>query len=539
MIPPLASTAVVTGLIVWLAFHQGGFFEDARLTAAVAAWAALAVVCGIELPNLRLSAAALVALAALALLAGWTALSTSWSLDPLRADRAVDLALLYVALFALALFAVGTGRYARVVLLAAAAAATAVCGVALWARLHPGAFGSPLPDLRVDGYRMDWPLGYWNALGGVGSLGLALGLGIGADPRSPVVVRALAAGAATVCGVAAYLTFSRSAVIAVAVAVVVLIALGAHRASLVATLLVVGVAVGIAIARLEATPALTTDPARAPGQADAGATMTPILALLVVAAAGVQATLAIGNRSAAVADLARRTARPLAIGVSALVAAAAIGGYVLRADAVEGRVSNALRDSGDWIDRQWDEFNRPGAQREAERGSARLDTAGGTRADLWGAALDGFAAAPLRGEGAGSYQVRFFRERETDDTVQNAHSLPLETLSELGLVGGILILTFLGAVTRALVLSRRRRLALPSSQTAAAGAAVAAWLVHASVDWDWQMPALTGLALLIAATLFPAGRRRRRRGARPGGRPGAIPAPLPPAAGVSGPRPSG
>jgi hypothetical protein len=33
--------------------------------------------------------------------------------------------------------------------------------------------------------------------------------------------------------------------------------------------------------------------------------------------------------------------------------------------------------------------------------------------------------------------------------------------------------------------------------------------VHAAVDWDWQVPALTGTALVLAAALFPEGRRRR------------------------------
>ena len=32
-------------------------------------------------------------------------------------------------------------------------------------------------------------------------------------------------------------------------------------------------------------------------------------------------------------------------------------------------------------------------------------------------------------------------------------------------------------------------------------AALALWAVHAGVDWDWEMPALTLVALLIAAAL--------------------------------------
>ena len=34
-----------------------------------------------------------------------------------------------------------------------------------------------------------------------------------------------------------------------------------------------------------------------------------------------------------------------------------------------------------------------------------------------------------------------------------------------------------------------------------------------AVDWDWQMPALTGCVLVLAATLYPVGTARRRRSA--------------------------
>jgi hypothetical protein len=40
---------------------------------------------------------------------------------------------------------------------------------------------------------------------------------------------------------------------------------------------------------------------------------------------------------------------------------------------------------------------------------------------------------------------------------------------------------------------------------------VAVWIAHAMVDWDWQMPALTGAALLLAAAALPIGRSGRRR----------------------------
>lgn len=510
-LPAWTAAVVVAGTLLWLAFDQGGYFEDRRLTAAVVLWVTLAVLALVELPRLRLSTPALIAIGALVLFTAWTALSTGWTSDAPRGERLVDLDLLYVAIFGLGLLIVGNGRNARVVLLGALAVGTAVMAAALWARLHPGTFGSPPADAQPRGFRMEWPFGYWNALGGLGGMTAVLAVGLAADPRSRILVRAVASGAAVVCLVAAYMTFSRGSIVAVAAGVVALLALGVHRSSLVASLVAIGAGTAVLVARLESVPALTTDPTAGHGIARAGEVFTPFLVAVVLAVAAGQATLAAGDRSVALTDLLRRARRPVAIGAAALLAVTAFGAYVVRADAIEGRTATALEDTGDWISRQWDEFNRPGVPLPAAEGSARLDSAGGTRADLWSVAWDSFLDHPLRGAGAGSYQVRFFQDRTVDENVQNAHSIEYETLGELGLVGMALLLTFLGGIAGAVVRSRRRRLSLPTTQTAAAGAAVVVWLVHASVDWDWQMPAFTGLALVIAAPLFPRGRRGRRR----------------------------
>jgi hypothetical protein len=78
-------------------------------------------------------------------------------------------------------------------------------------------------------------------------------------------------------------------------------------------------------------------------------------------------------------------------------------------------------------------------------------------------------------------------------------------------VGAVLLLAFLVALSAAAVRSRLRPGALGRSQAAAVGAACSVWVVHAAVDWDWQLPALTGTALVLGAALFPEGRRRSHR----------------------------
>jgi hypothetical protein len=62
-------------------------------------------------------------------------------------------------------------------------------------------------------------------------------------------------------------------------------------------------------------------------------------------------------------------------------------------------------------------------------------------------------------------------------------------------VGLVLLLLFLGGVAAGSV--RLYRLD-PAAATGPA-AVMAAWAVHAGLDWDWEMPAVTLPALLIAA----------------------------------------
>jgi hypothetical protein len=101
-------------------------------------------------------------------------------------------------------------------------------------------------------------------------------------------------------------------------------------------------------------------------------------------------------------------------------------------------------------------------------------------------------------------------------------------LAELGLAG---LAAFLALVAGVALAGRR---ALKTSPALAAGpvAATLAWFLHASIDWDWQLPAVTLPALVLAGALLalsespPPARRRgpaaaaRRAPAAPSRRPG-------------------
>ena len=113
---------------------------------------------------------------------------------------------------------------------------------------------------------------------------------------------------------------------------------------------------------------------------------------------------------------------------------------------------------------------------------------------------------PLTGAGAGNFAQDYARERRTREEPLYPHSVVWRTLGQTGLVGARSSPASssppagLGARAR----STRRRVAV------AALVPAAAWLAHASVDWLWELPALTAPAFAL-----PRARRRLGRdGAR-------------------------
>jgi len=124
----------------------------------------------------------------------------------------------------------------------------------------------------------------------------------------------------------------------------------------------------------------------------------------------------------------------------------------------------------------------------------------GDRPAFWRAAVSDASAHPLLGSGAGSFDDYWLDHRTIGAFVEDAHSLYLETMAELGVVG----LALLGcALFVPLSAAARRRDPLAPI----AAAAYVAFLVHAGLDWDWEMPATTLAGLALAAALIGNARR--------------------------------
>ena len=503
--PSLLAGVVSLGVVIGLAWSSGGYFPPAYLAAGAVTYGVLGLLLVARAPTFRLSTHALVAVGCLAALAAWTGISARWSPAPAAGLEAMQRTLLYAGLFGLGLVAAGSGRFARYLVWALLGVIVLVVGAGLVSRLYPELIPSGLTARDLGAYRLGYPLSYWNAYGAMAAIGAVLALGLAADPRAPVALRAGAAPAAVLLSTAMYLSLSRGAWLALAAGVAVLIALSAHRGSLLVTGLVVLPAVALAVARVHAYPALVDDPQRGAGQVAAGADFGPQLLLVLAAVAAAQGVVAATRSSDNWMRALRIVFRPLLLGLAGLFAVGALGAYLVKADAVDRHSAAALDDATGWVDRQWDDFMQPTGF--AEEGSGRLSSAKSSRSDHYHVALDGLRAHPLRGDGAGGFEVRWMRERRVAVKVRNAHSLYHETAGELGLVGLALLAAFVACLVVAAVRSRLRPRALARSQAAAVAAACSVWLVHCAFDWDWQVPALTGTALLLAGTLFTYGKR--------------------------------
>jgi len=114
------------------------------------------------------------------------------------------------------------------------------------------------------------------------------------------------------------------------------------------------------------------------------------------------------------------------------------------------------------------------------------------RGGFWRVALDDFTGDPLRGDGSGGFRHSYLIDRDTAGVQpEDPHSVEMLMLSELGLPGALLFVAFLGGSVVAVL--RARRLG-PSAAALSATvlSAAAYWLVHASVDWFWSYPGVTG-----------------------------------------------
>jgi UDP-GlcNAc:undecaprenyl-phosphate/decaprenyl-phosphate GlcNAc-1-phosphate transferase len=437
-------------------------------------------------------------------LGAWSLGSAAWSESVENAVVSGNRWLALGALLLLMLVLVSHDRRA-VALVGACALGIDAVALSVLVRL----LGSHADALFLGG-RLDSPLGYINGEGCLFAMGLWPCLAL-AQMRQAWLA-GTGAALAVVCASLALLSQSRGTALAVAGSLIFVLALVPGRTRRVYAMLVVAGAVALA------APALLHVYDRAGGgavsldDAHKAAAATLVAALcagvvwaLVTAASGAIAARASGGRAGALA--------------SWLVAVAVSAAFVL---------VGVTQPLGHDLRVQWHSFVHLAEPGEGRKPGSAVDTrllsGAGNRYDYWRIAADVWRAHPVLGVGAGNYARPYFERRATTEDVEQPHSLELQALSELGIVGALLLACFIAGVFWGAARMCRSvggsslRLALVTS-----GLGVfTAWLIQTSVDWMHLLPGLSAIALVGAAVLVWPRRAQvgvpAARGSRPAAR---------------------
>lgn len=489
---------------LYLAMKGGGYEEVLRDQVGIALWWIVLVgaLVGV-LPAAKPSRAQLTALGALVALAAWTGIGATWSQSSGRTVAELSRLSCFAAVLALAITAVRAG--ARDALIAGVASAIgAVATLALLSRVHPAWFPANETARFLSGAtsRLSYPLNYWNGVAALVAMGVPLMAHLAVSARR-LAWRMLAAAALPVMASVIYMTFSRGGWIELGAATVVLVTLSAGRVWRVATLAIGAAGGALLVAAIHQRPAIDRGLLSTAAGHSGG---NELIAIALVVCAGVallQGAIALLEDHVE-AGRALRSGRsllpraPLArVAVVGIVAIGAAG--VFTAAGGPHAVAHA-----------WSSFKNPATSTSVGNGPEGhlLALSGEGRYQMWSSAVKAFATSPIGGIGAGTFQFWWAAHGSIHAYVINAHSLYFETLGETGLVGIALLALLFGAGVVGALRRMRRAGANVRAGQAAIVAAIVAFMVAASVDWVWQIPAIPVVALLFLSA-GAAGEARR------------------------------
>ena len=374
-------------------------------------------------------------------------------------------------------------------------------GVAIFCLTRLGAWLSADDLLRwIDpsSGRFNDPLGYPNASAALPAMALLPAVALSGIRAMPFAVRAAALPVAVFLAEFAIVPQSRGAIVGTAVGLAVLFALSGDRIRLLARIVVIAALVAPAV-----RPLLDVGDAGIDDQPIAGPLddAVPVMAITVGIAAVAGVLLALLDLRLRVSD---RAERVFALAGVVFVLAGVVGGVAVFHERI-----------GDAATAAW----KPG--QGPEGGSRLLSVASEERPDYARVSFDLFAERPLAGFGVGNWGREYDARRDLPKHSRYAHNLGLRTMSELGLIGMLLLGAMLVAIATG-VLAGWRRLGRAARTLVAGCMGVGAYfLAHGMFDWLEEFPALllpmigfTFAALsLTAPPPVPERPRVRRAGA--------------------------
>ena len=463
---------LLVGLMLVWAIHDGGYDSETWYWGALAS---LSLLCGTVVAvgprDLRRSRLIVASIALFALYVAWSYVSISWAAAPGTALDGSNKALMYLIVFTLMALLPWTSEALTVALLVFAIGVGAIAVVLLF-RL---ASGTHVNDLFVAG-RLAAPTGYINSTAALFTIDALLAIALATRRRLPGPLRGLLLALAAASLQTAIIVQSRGWLFTLPVVALFALWSVADRLRFAVMCIVPALAALIPIHRLLALYDDTSGASLRHASIQAGEA-----ALLVLLGVFVVGTLvAWGDKLAAPVKLSRLVRTVLGSVLLAVAFGGGLGGlYVISDHHPVGFVKHEL-----------DGFSRP------QLGAAsHFEDVGTSRYDFWRVALLAFRSHPIGGLGQDNFRDFYYLHRHSTEEPESPHSLEMRLLACTGIVGTALFVGFFVLAVAAAVRARRRG---PPEVRAAVGAALLAlvvWTIHGSIDWFWEMPALSGPAL--------------------------------------------
>ncbi|HEX3835285.1 MAG TPA: O-antigen ligase family protein [Solirubrobacteraceae bacterium] len=475
---------IVVGLMLVWAAHDGGYDADTWYWGALVVVGMLGVSAVLATPAAqRYSRLVWIAVGTFALYVLWSYASLAWAQDPGLALEGSNRALLYLGVFALMAGLPWTAQGALAAMLCFAVGVGTIAVVLLF-RL---ASADHVSSLLAAG-RMNSPTGYYNATAALFTMDALVCVVLATLRRLPGPLRGLLvafAGAALQLAIAGQ---SRGWLFTLPLVLVLALVVVPERLRVMAAALIPAAAAALAARQMlhiydVVYTARLNDVAAHAGH----------VALLVFGAAFMLGTLlAWADRLSRRPPLRTRTRRAIGAVACVLAVAAGCAGALVVS---HGRPFH-------FISTQWQGFSHP----QTKSTGSHFGDVGSARYDFWRVSLDAFVAHPVGGLGQDNFGDYYTQHRRSYEEPSWTHSIELRLLTHTGIVGFVVFVTFL--VTALVAAARTRRRAPPLARLAAGIGLLPliVWLVQGSLDWFWELPALSGPALGFLGIAVALGR---------------------------------
>jgi O-antigen ligase/polysaccharide polymerase Wzy-like membrane protein/tetratricopeptide repeat protein len=516
---PWWPTILIAAVLCWVAFLAKGGLNLAHLTAVemtlTIGSSVIAAAAIVLAPSVRRGAGAwsfglLLAFSAL------TALSAVWSVQPDSSWQDAGRLFAFAAVFgvSMVLARAAPGRWPAV-LGGVTLAAVVVCGWALLTKVFPNHLDASDPYARLRA-----PYSYWNAIGLTAAMGAVGCLWLGSRRTGHALLSALAYPAMGLTLLTLLLAYSRGALAALALGLVLWFCIVPRRLRGATVLLTGGAGAAVVVAFAFSRHALSSDNVALAERTSAGHQLGALIVVMLIALALAGMLIGFLGGRRTLAPAARTRAGATLLSILALALLGGVGAVAASHRGLSGSVSHAFNS-----------LTNPHAPVPPNT-PGRLTAIASVRARYWNEALKVFQAHPALGSGAEGYATARLRYRTETLEVRHAHGYIVQTLADLGLVGLALTLallfTWMAAAGRCThPFNRRwsswgtwaswrsgerpgwRRAPAPYTPERNALLSMLALVVvfgiHSLVDWTWYVPGDACVALLCAGWLAGRG----------------------------------